>query len=208
MASLTLTGGTLQFSWRITELSAAFGQNNGYAQAGITRYPFIQSASSISGVVDSVSAPTTGASTSTSVRTVSYSPGEYQFWAFTRVNDGTYWPAGTATVIVEDEAVVRPSNWSWSFTVSPGQPIQITADEFNNFLDRINEFREYVGLPSYGAFERAYRGNKITANIVKHAVWAIGAMNPPTSTPSSPSAGDMITASFFNGLQNSLNSIL
>lgn len=100
MASLILTGGENQFSWRITGLSGAFNQAE-YIQAGITMYQFTQGGvTSISGVVDSVSAPYSGSSTSTTTSYVSYDPGTYTFWGFTQVQDGTYWPAGSATVTV------------------------------------------------------------------------------------------------------------
>ena len=53
MASLSLSGGEEEFGWRITGLGSAFNQANGYVEAGITKYQFTHSSSSISGVVDS-----------------------------------------------------------------------------------------------------------------------------------------------------------
>ena len=95
MASLSLSGGEEEFGWRITGLGSAFNQANGYVEAGITKYQFTHSSSSISGVVDSVRAPASGGSTSTTRRWVGYDPGTYDFWGYTRVKDGTYWPAGS-----------------------------------------------------------------------------------------------------------------
>ena len=207
MANLSLTDGEEEFGWRITGLSSEFGQNNGYLQAGITRYQFTQSSPSISGVVDSVSAPATGSSTSTSRRWVSYDPGTYDFWGFTQIQDGTYWPAGSATVTVESTAPERPDDWAWSSVIRAGRPIQISAYEWNNFCNRINDFRLYVGPPEYGAFQRVYSGDQIAASIVEDAVYAIRAMDPPVSTPRAPSSGDLIAASIFNDLMDSLNSI-
>ena len=207
MANLSLTGGEEEFGWRITRLGSAFNQANGYVEAGITRYQFTQSSHSISGVVDSVRAPSSGGSTSTTRRYVSYDPGTYDFWGYTLVQDGTYWPAGSDTVTVESPAAQRPDDWSWYSTVRAGQPIELSAYEWNAFCNRINDFRVYVGLPEYGAFERVYSGDPISASIVRHAVWAIDAMDPPTNTPSTPSRGDLITADFFNDLRRSLNSI-
>lgn len=103
MATLSLTGGIEKFSWRITGLSNPFTVSNGYSEAGITYNRFTQSATSISGVISRVYPPSTGTSTSTSTTTVSYSPGRYTFWAYTRDSYGTYWPAGSATVIVEED---------------------------------------------------------------------------------------------------------
>lgn len=207
MAYLSLTSGENQFSWRIVGLSKAFSQTNGYTMAGITKYQFTQSSSSISGIVDSITAPSSGTSTSTTLRTVLYSPGSYTFWAFTRVQDGTYWPAGSATVTVAEPRPVRPQNWYWYSTISSGSPINISAVEWNDFLNRINEFRVYSGLYEYGAFEYAYSGKLITASAVEHAVYAIRTMNPPVSTPTAPSKGDVITAYIFNRLRDSLNSL-
>lgn len=208
MATLSLSGGEEQFSWRITGLSSAFGQNNGYRLAGITRNQFtVGGVSSITGVVDTISAPATGTSTSTIRRTVTYSPGTYDLWGFTQIQDGTYWPAGSGTVTVESSAAVRPDDWDWYSDIQVGRAIQLSAYEWNAFCNRINDFRAYVGLPEYGAFVRAYSGDAISANICKHAVWAISAMNPSVSVPNTPASGDTITALFFNRLRDALNSI-
>lgn len=206
MASLSLSGGTEQFSWRITGLSSAFNQANGYVRAGIASAPFTSGGTSISGIVDTVSAPASGGSTSTSQRWVGYSPGTYTFYAFTQVQDGRYWSAGSARVTV-DAAAQRPANWSWWSTVAQGAAIQISAAEFRAFLDRINEFRVYTGLPEYGAFVYPSAGDVMTAVMMGHPVYAIRAMGPSIATPTAPFAGDPITAAFFNGLRNSLNSI-
>ena len=111
MASLSLSGGEEEFGWRITGLGSAFNQANGYVEAGITKYQFTHSSSSISGVVDSVRAPASGGSTSTTRRWVGYAPGTYDFWGYTRVKDGTYWPAGSGTVTVDSPAAQRPDDW-------------------------------------------------------------------------------------------------
>lgn len=84
---------------------------------------------------------------------------------------------------------------------------RVSASDFNSFLSRINDFRVYVGLPQYGAFQYAQSGNVITSSIVAHPVYAIRAMNPPIQEPNVPSVGTTITASFFNQLASSLNSI-
>ena len=86
-----------------------------------------------------------------------------------------------------------------------GAPINLSANEWNAFCERINEFRVYCGLPEYGAFIRVYSGNEISAKIVNHAAWAIEAMT--STAPDGVIAGDTITANFFNGLKNALNSI-
>lgn len=209
MATLSLSGGTEQFSWRITGLSSAFGRNNGYLLAGITRNQFtVGGVSSITGVVDTISAPETGTSTATTRQTVSCDPGIYNLWGFTQIQDGTYWPAGDGTVTVDGPSAERPEDWSWYSAVQAGRAIRLSAYEWNAFCNRVNDFRLYAGLPAYGDFIQAEVGGKISANICKHAVWAIQAMDPPLSAPTAPVSGDPISASFFNRLRDSLNSIL
>lgn len=100
----------------------------------------------------------------------------------------------------------RPSKWYWWSTIAAGEPINISASEWNSFCDNINEVREYMGYPSYGAFTTVRSGTTISAQIVNHAVWAIGAMKS-TAMNYEVSSGDPVTASFFNGLKNILNSI-
>lgn len=100
----------------------------------------------------------------------------------------------------------RPSSWAWWSTVSADKPIDISASEWSAFCTRINEFRDYVGLPQYGAFVAVKSGMDITATIVNHAVWAIQAMNSGAQSLE-VDPGDIISASFFNGLKNYLNGI-
>lgn len=101
----------------------------------------------------------------------------------------------------------RPSKWYWWSTIATGQPINISASEWNSFCDNINEVREFAGLPVYGAgnFGNVAPGDVITAATVNHAAWAIGAMTD--SSPGGVYAGDPISASFFNRLKDALNSI-
>lgn len=107
MASLVLTGGTQQFSWRITGLSSAFSTANGYTEAGITTKSFTSgSTTTPSGIVSTITPPSSSTSTSTTTKTVSYSPGTYTFYAYTKVQDGRYWSAGSATVTVNGQKPV------------------------------------------------------------------------------------------------------
>lgn len=100
----------------------------------------------------------------------------------------------------------RPDDWSWWSVVSQDKDINISANEWNAFCARINEFRDYKGLSQYGAFITARRGEDISALIVNHAVWAIGAMN--TSAKSLEiQQGDAISSGFFNSLKSCLNAL-
>lgn len=109
----------------------------------------------------------------------------------------------------------RPDNFYWSYSKSSGSSVYQTdmyggrirakilpAWEWNNFIDRINEFRKYKGYSNY-SFSRAYSGDKFTLNHLQQARSAISSM---TSVPSLRSSS-IIYASDFNNLSNSLNSI-
>lgn len=103
----------------------------------------------------------------------------------------------------------RPSNWSWESTVSAGQAINMTAAEFNRFIDRVYEFLEYKEIsdgsePSYLYVTQGAQMRASDVNIVRSY---IADMRPPTALPAEVLEGDTIRASFFNGLKNSLNSI-
>lgn len=113
---------------------------------------------------------------------------------------------GNSTTYVFTTLSDRPDNWEWWSDVGTGEPISLSANEWNAFCDRINKFREYKDLPQYGAFVHVSRGDTITAATVNHTVWAIGAMKS-SALQYEVSPGDTITASFFNGLKNALNSL-
>lgn len=101
----------------------------------------------------------------------------------------------------------RPANWSWVSTVASGSDILISADEWNDFADRVNLFRAYKGLFPYG-FTTVYSGWDWYAYVANQGRNAINDMSPPTGVPSTVTSGvTTISASFFNGLKDSLNSI-
>lgn len=100
----------------------------------------------------------------------------------------------------------RPTNWSWASTIAKGEPIKITAVEWNNFCTRINEFRTYKGLTTYN-FTTVSKGTLISATIVNQARTAINDITGHGTLPSTAVSGGAITASFFNTLKNALNAI-
>lgn len=113
----------------------------------------------------------------------------------------------------------RPNDWSWTTSIvsgnalgtfyeSNGQYYQeiVTATEWNNFTDRINDFRTYLGLSEATFVTVSYHGNS-TASVLSQVITAIDDMNPPTSCPSALTVGANVTAATLNGLKNSLNSI-
>lgn len=112
----------------------------------------------------------------------------------------------------------RPSNWSWSVTItangSSGIVVDnankrikiLTATEINNFRDRIDAFRAYKSLSASG-ISSVSQYQAATASYANSLRTAILAMSPPVTLPSAVSAGGKITAAFLNGLVSSLNSI-
>lgn len=139
------------------------------------------------------------------------------FSASAEVTSGTkyylyvYCPDGVAatatlTANVEDK-IKRPSDWSWITTIAKGSDIKLTADEWNSFTSRINEFREYDGLSSY-VFTAAISGvTPIEATICNEAHTAIDEISEHGVLPQRLELGGPLYASFFNELKNALNSI-
>lgn len=100
----------------------------------------------------------------------------------------------------------RPSDWAWQSTIAKGQPIQISAMEWSDFCDRINEFREYKNLTAYN-FTSVSRGTEISAAIVNQAWTAINAISGHGTMPSAAVSDGLMYASFFTGLASALNAI-
>lgn len=100
----------------------------------------------------------------------------------------------------------RPTNWQWWSTIQRGAIISISANEWNSFCSKINEFRAYKGLRVY-YFSTVSRGTSISASIVNEAWSAISQISGHGTLPSSAIPGQAITAYFFTQLANALNSI-
>ena len=109
----------------------------------------------------------------------------------------------------------RPQNWSWTSPVGQGIEVSylnnkdvwyLTAEEWNQFTARINQFRLYKCFPS-AQFTTAIKGEPMLAAQANEAVNAINDMNPPTPVPNLVSSNDPVIAQFIIGLTNSLNSL-
>ncbi len=100
----------------------------------------------------------------------------------------------------------KPS-FSWSYPKASGSSFNIYATEWNNLLDKVNEFRQYKGLSAINTFTYAYSGMEFTASMMNQPINIINTMSPNTSTPSVKVKGDSIFASDINRLRDSLNSI-
>lgn len=106
----------------------------------------------------------------------------------------------------------RPANFAWTNSKSASGPYNLTAAEWNSFLDRVNDFREYKGKPAY-SFNRTVTGSGstgyviLTYNAFNSAVSGINELAPPTSPPNTVNTGNRVTAYHFTRLRDSLNSI-
>ena len=113
----------------------------------------------------------------------------------------------SGNVSAEDYRNIQTSvSFEWDTPKTSGGSFNITATEWNRFLDAINSARAGKGLTAYN-FTYASKGGDFYAYMFNQAVQAISAMNPPISPPSTRSSGDTIYASYFNQLKNSLNSV-
>lgn len=96
--------------------------------------------------------------------------------------------------------------WVWSSDVSSGANVMISATEWKNFLNKINEV-EQKRKGSQTNFDRTMAtGTPISAGIVNNAVVAINSMLS-TGTMATVSTGQSLSASFFNGMKDKLNSL-
>ena len=122
----------------------------------------------------------------------------------------------------------RPSNWAWETTGITKDsemdwievdgkicPAPITASEWLAFMDRVKEFYAYVG-PSIDStyWYRAVNGvetslpmTKTQANAARYLVSQLPIDTSQAPLPAEVSPGSTVTAWFFNGLKNALNTI-
>lgn len=106
----------------------------------------------------------------------------------------------------EEPAITRPDNFSWTTAKIAGNTFSLTANEWNDFTDRINAFRVYKELSEY-SFTQATTGAQFTALMFNETINAIDAMDPSTSTPSAQQAGYTAFASLLNDIVAALNSV-
>lgn len=131
----------------------------------------------------------------------------YEFKVYAQNANGN----GESAELTGDKAIStkanRPDNWQWHTAKVANQPINLTAAEWNAFLQRIERFRLYNAVNSpKPIYLQATAGQVITAAIVNSARSAIittgGA--PPIAVITGQTA---ITAKFFNDLRNAINNI-
>jgi len=100
----------------------------------------------------------------------------------------------------------RPDDFSWHTPKVQGSPAIVTALEWNDFTDRINQFRTYKGLVTI-TFPIEIQGGEVRADRFNQVIVAISDMGYSIPPPPSQSPGSPIYASLLNGVVNSLNSI-
>lgn len=134
--------------------------------------------------------------------------------------NGNYLGYQTGTVTI-NVVVPRPADWSWSSTVSPGAEMlynlvgdvtyayPLTASEWNSFVNRVFAFLKYKDIVTSGQASNYYvtKGTRMYASEVDIMREYIALMNPSKPLPRAISSYDQISASYINGLKDSLNSI-
>lgn len=118
----------------------------------------------------------------------------------------------------------RPSNFAWTSTVAQGASVPtidngnntytakfLTAAEWNAFIDKINEFFNYIGssyrISNTAKVPAGWPMLRSTVNGIRNDMTNFGA-ELIIPLPAAVVQGDTIAAAFFNGLKDSLNSIV
>lgn len=102
----------------------------------------------------------------------------------------------------------KPNNFNWSSTKSSGGAFNLTAADWNDLQDTINQMRDYLGMSEYD-FTRAVKGETFTALMYNEAREAIqGFGSGAGSYIPKVSKGDTITANIMNVIVTELNSAI
>jgi|GEM_PF-3944271 len=129
------------------------------------------------------------------------------------------WGSGSGANIDVSTTGTRPGNFNWTYAglhpttgaivTGPlklqGYGFYCTAKEWNDFCDRINEFRvNHKGMfaATFTSATTGLQPTKAQYDEVRSAISAMG-----VSVPGSPSVGSSITADHFNDIVSSLNSV-
>lgn len=131
--------------------------------------------------------------------------------SYYRIRVTAYDNSGNSTVATTGQIQFksqRPTDWNWHTSKIAGQDFKLTADEWNSFGKKVNQFRTYKDLGNY-SFSTAIDGNDFTHVMYNQARSAIIAM-PYNSTKHpiySVVKDEDVTAHKVNVLMNALNSI-
>jgi hypothetical protein len=106
----------------------------------------------------------------------------------------------------------RPANFIWTYSKASGGQYNLTPQEWNALLNKINEFREYKGFIPFD-FNRTITNGAINSYVVpsaaafNSAVNGINSLSPTLSPPAQVNSGSIVTANQLNRLRDSLNSV-
>jgi hypothetical protein len=117
-------------------------------------------------------------------------------------------------VVLEEKtlSIVRPVNFTWTYSKVSGQDYNLTGTEWNNFCSKINEFRVYKALTEV-TFTPWVSGD-YPATCFNQAVNALNGLSAYFATgktiPAAVRSGyvDSIKAGYFTQMSEALNSIV
>jgi hypothetical protein len=191
--------------WVIEDLGANFNSLN-YRRAGVATQP-VESDQSYApaGIKGTVSAPSSGSSRDVSGTATGLTDGSNNIlYGFAQAANGNYYPCGS------DSIYTRGYNWDWYSPKVSGQPVYLSAIEWNAFCTRINQFRRWIGLGN-DSFPIVNPGDSITAVRINRAIDSINSIydyfygdDPVINTVVT---GGTMYASLLNDLRNYLNAI-
>lgn len=230
-ASLEWQSSGLIVDWSVYGLGNDFSPDY-YTCVGISISPITDGSTSVSGTI--AEKASTWNSSGTHVYGGAHpfpydTPGAtYTIYGYAQVGYSggyKYYSAGSVRVTVPQKPSTRPDDWCWStsgiraggamnYTQSGNTitPRPLTATEWRNFISRIQEFAEHVGVSLNSTYlSRATsgvsQGSPMTVTQANAALFLINQLDPPLETPDPVVSGGRITAAFINGLMYSLNSI-
>lgn len=116
-----------------------------------------------------------------------------------------------AQTIVTKAASGRPSDWVWTTNIAQGLSVPqyegilapITAQEWNAFGLKVNDFRRYQGLADY-TFTTVTQGGAMTAAIIGEGIAAIDELSDHGALPASFQPA---VASYWLNLAAALNAV-
>jgi hypothetical protein len=105
---------------------------------------------------------------------------------------------------------LRPSNFTGFNNVTSGEEFNISATDWNDFIDKLNEFSEYKSLSSeMSAMTTVSSGQSFKATYFNQIINNMNVLSDYINSayPTTKSAGNKIYALYFTQLKNALNSI-
>lgn len=110
------------------------------------------------------------------------------------------------SVTIKTDPSTRPNKFSWTNAKASGNPFNLTATEWNNLTENINDVRVYKTMAEY-SFTTAVKGNNFTATMYNQAVKAIKGISGYGTSLSEVSKGDTVTAKKLNDLVTAINAV-